>query len=94
MAIAASVRVKIPAMFQSATGGVKTAEVSGATIGECLKQLVIQYPAVRRMLFDEGDNLSGYLLVILNGTGIRGDLYNIPVKPGDEIYPMILIEGG
>ena len=94
MAIVTRVSVKIPAMFQPSTGGVKTAEVDGATIGECLKQLVIQYPALKRMLFDEGDNLSGYLVVILNGASIKGDLYNIPVKPGDEIYPMILIEGG
>jgi len=97
MSVVTEVKVKIPAMFQSSTGGVTTAEVSGATVGECLTQLSNQFPALRKMLFDEGDKLSGYLTVIINGQGLKDSLinvYNIPVKPGDEIYPLILIEGG
>jgi hypothetical protein len=46
------------------------------------------------MLFDEADSFSGYLNVSLNGKNIQGDFNQIPVRPGDEIYPMILIEGG
>lgn len=88
------VKIKIPAMFQSSTGGVKVAEVSGATVGECLKQLATIFPAIRKMFFDEADSFSGYLNVSLNGKNIQGDFNQIPVRPGDEIYPMILIEGG
>jgi molybdopterin synthase sulfur carrier subunit len=94
MAIATKVKVKIPAMFQSATGGAKTAEVEGETVGECLKALSVKFPALRRMLFDEGDKFSGYLTVMVNGQSVLGNLYEIPVKAGDELYPLILIEGG
>lgn len=94
MAIATTVRVKIPAMFQSATGGVKTAEVGGKTVGECLKALSVKFPALKRMLFDDGDNFSGYLAVMVNGQSVTGNLYEIPVKAGDELYPLMLIEGG
>jgi len=89
-----SVRVKLSAMFQNATGGLKTAECNGSTVGECLKQLADRYPAIKRMLFDESDKLSGYLAVSVNGKSQQGDLARVPVKSGDEIYPMILIEGG
>jgi molybdopterin converting factor small subunit len=94
MAIATKVKVKIPAMFQSATGGVKMAEVTGRTIGECLKALSEQFPGLKRMLYDEGEQFSGYLNVMVNGQSIPGDLNEIPVKAGDELYPLIMIEGG
>ena len=94
MAVAVTVRIKIPAMFQSATGGAKTAEVEGGTVGECLKALSVRFPALKRMLFDEGDNFSGYLNVMVNGQSVLGNLYAIPVKAGDELYPLIMIEGG
>lgn len=89
-----SVKVKLSAIFQNATGGLKTAECSGETVGECLKQLSDRYPLMKKMFFDEGDKLSGYLAVSVNGKSLQGDLNTVPVKSGDEIYPMILIEGG
>jgi len=89
-----SVKVRLSAMFQSATGGLKTAECDGETVGDCLKQLSEKYPAMRKMLFDDKDKLSGYLAVSVNGKSQQGDLATVPVKSGDEIYPMILIEGG
>ena len=89
-----SVKVKLSAIFQNAAGGQKTAECNGATVGECLKQLSEKYPAMKKMLFDESDKLSGYLAVSINGKSQQGDFARVPVKSGDEIYPMILIEGG
>ena len=89
-----AVKVKIPAMFQAATGGVKTAEVNCTTVGTCLKELANRYPGVKKMLFDEGDQFSGYLNVIVNGQNYHEDFYRIPVKSRDEIYPLIMIEGG
>ncbi len=88
------VKIKIPSMFLSSTGGVNAAEVGGETVGECLNQLAVRFPALRKMLFDEADRFSGYLTVIVNGRNVQGDLYRVPVKAGDEIYPLILIEGG
>jgi hypothetical protein len=94
MVVAAKVRIKIPVMFQSATGGAKMAEVEGGTIGECLRALTIQFPSLRKMIYDEGENFSGYLNVMVNGQSVLGDLHDIKVKPGDELYPLIMIEGG
>ena len=92
-----SVRVKLPVMFQSAAGGAKTVDLNNCkTIGECLKQLRTQYPPLGKMLFDEGDNIAGFLMIFINGQAVNhvADRFTIPVKDGDELYPIMMIEGG
>lgn len=92
-----SVMVKIPVMFQAATNGAKMVEVSGCSnVGECLNSLRQQYPAIGKMLFDEGNNIAGFLMVFINGQAVNhsGDKFNAPVKDGDEVYPIMMIEGG
>lgn len=89
-----SVKVKISSMFQTATGGAKMVEVSGSTVGECLKDLVRQYPDLERMLFDEKDRLPSEVVIFVNEESTPQDGLSRPVKNGDEIYPMILIGGG
>ncbi len=92
-----SVRVKIPAMFQPAANGAKMVEVNNCqTVGECLKQLRSQYPPLGKMLFDEGDNIAGFLMIFINEQIINHSTvrFSIPVKDGDEIYPIMMIEGG
>ncbi len=89
-----AVKIKIPAMFQAAAGGAKTTEVNCKTVGACLKEFADKYPNVRKMIFDEGDHFSGYLNVIVNGQNYHEDFNRVKVKSGDEIYPLIMIEGG
>jgi hypothetical protein len=93
MSIAAGIKIKIPTMFQPYTQGMAMVEVGGTTVTESLKELVARFPGLRRMILD-GDDISGNLTVILNGQNIQGDFRQIAIKPGDEIYPLVLIEGG
>ena len=92
-----SVRIKLPVMFQPAANGIKTVEVNAnecKTVGECLKYLRNKYPPLGKMLFDEGDNIAGYLMVFVNGQGTDHNKFAYPVKDGDEVYPIMMIEGG
>ena len=90
-----SVRIKIPAMFQNETGGVKLAEVDGRTIGECLDELIKLYPTIEKVLFDERDMLAGWLMIFVNGEALPLDnRLAVPVKDGDEIYPLMMLDGG
>ena len=89
-----SVKVQISARFQTATNGVGMAEVNGNTIGECLKQLVQQFPPLKKMLFDENDKLARYIMIFVNKEGAQEDGLNKPVRDGDVIYPMMMIGGG
>lgn len=89
-----SVKVKISSIFQQDAGGAQTATVNGSTVGECLKDLVKQYPGLKKMLFDEKNRLASEVTVFVNEENIPGDGLSRRVKDGDEIYPMILIGGG
>lgn len=92
-----SVRVIIPSMFQSAAGGAKAIELKNCkTVGDCLKELRTQYPPLGKMLFDEGDKIAGFLNVFINGQNLKqsSDTFTYPVKDGDEICPLMMIEGG
>ncbi len=66
------------------------------TIGECFLKLRTIYPLLGGVLFDKGDYVAQFLSIFVNGECISpgADLFNIPVKDGDEIYPIELIEGG
>jgi hypothetical protein len=84
-------------MFQTATGGATKIEIRNCkTIGDCFKELRIQYPLLGKMLFDEGDKIAGFLNVFINGQNLKqgSDTFTYPVKDGDEICPLMMIEGG
>jgi molybdopterin converting factor small subunit len=89
-----SVKVKIPALFQFATNGIKTTEVNCSTIGECFKKLCSEYPSLKKMLFDEKDKLASNLIVSINGKIITENVLSAPVKPGDEVLLGMIIDGG
>lgn len=92
-----SVTVKLPFMFQSAAGGNKTVELNDCnTVGDCLVQLRTQYPLLGKMLFDQGNDIAGFLQIFVNGNGISHDKdrFTYPIKDGDELYPIMMIEGG
>ena len=89
-----SVKVKISAVFQQATSGAKEALVNCNTVGECLTQVAKEYPPLEKMFFDEKNKLSGFLTVFVNEECVRDNLFDTPVKSGDEIFPVMIIEGG
>ncbi len=88
------VKVKIPPMFQPAIGGLTLAEIDCRSIGECFSKLSEEYPGLRKMLFDEGDKIAGFLIVFVNNKVVNGDILAAPLKSGDDLYPMMLIDGG
>jgi molybdopterin converting factor small subunit len=84
-------------MFQSAAGGNKTIELNNCkTVGDCLIELRNQYPQLGKMLFDQGNDIAGFLQIFINGENLseKTDRFASPVKDGDEIYPIMMIEGG
>jgi molybdopterin converting factor small subunit len=92
-----NVRVTFPAMFQHATGNAASVELADCkTVGECFKKLRNLYPYLGKMLFDEGDKISSFVNVFINGqrVGTGGEVFTHRVEEGDEIYPIMLIDGG
>ena len=89
-----SVRVKLPPILQELSGGVETGEVTGSTVGECLKSLEEQFPKIKGYLFDSQGRLFGIFGVYRDAEGISSVGLDTPVKDGDEIVILNFIMGG
>ena len=89
-----SVKINIPHLFQSSTNGVKEARVNGNTVGECLKDLVMQFSQFEEQLFDKDGKLLKHIDVYINRESTYPEELTKPVNDGDEIHIVKLISGG
>ena len=77
-----SIKIHIPSYFQSYTNNKEVVEANGTTVGECLEQLVKQFPEFKTMIFFKDGRLMAFLGVFVNGEYSSPEK---PVKSGDEI---------
>jgi molybdopterin converting factor small subunit len=68
--------------------------VKGSTIGRCLKDLIQQFPAAGRLLFDEQGQLLKQVFVYLNKESISQPALDTAVKDSDVLIIAFLITGG
>ena len=87
-----SVKIISPLLYRHSDN--QTIEVTGKTIGECLNNLLEKYPDLRGLLLSEKGSLHDYLYLYVNKEGITDNIMKKPVKAGDEIHVIVLIEGG
>ena len=91
-----SIKVTIPSYFQRYTNGVDIVEVNGTTIGECLNDLVKQFPDINSMLFYGPDDLDESVVVCINKEVITA--WDEPLRrlvvDGDEISLLVMAAGG
>ena len=89
-----SVRVNIPQFLHHISGDVKVVEVEGSTVGECLDDLIRQYPRLEESIFQEKNKLRDLLAVYINlESAFPGELEK-PVKDGDKLDLMYTLVGG
>ena len=90
-----SIKIHIHPSLFGFTNDEESAEVNGGTVGECLKQLVEQFPGLDKGLFDKRD---GRLLPIfdiwVNNESAYPEELAKPVKDGDELYITTVISDG
>ena len=89
-----SIKMQIPSYLQTYTNDKEVIEVTGSNVGECLNNLVKQFPSIKKMLFDKETRLHSYLGVYLNGEDIYPDILTEPVKNGDKLNLLYIIGGG
>ncbi len=88
------VKVHIHATHRRFTGGLEVVAVEGSTVGECLNQLIKQFPGMEKALFAKKDKLLNIVEVYVNhATAYPNELVK-PVKDGDEIHLIIMLAGG
>jgi molybdopterin synthase sulfur carrier subunit len=88
------IKISIPWFFQRATGGAKTVELEGNTVGDCLKGLVVRFPALETELFDKQGKLSPFIDIYLDGRSVRSAGLDTPVANGDGLSILLLVDGG
>ena len=89
-----AIEVRIPTILRSYTGGEKSVQGSGSTLGELLKNVDAEYAGLRDRLVD-GETLRRFVNVYLNDEDVRflGGL-GTPVKDGDTVTVLPAVAGG
>jgi molybdopterin converting factor small subunit len=68
--------------------------VNGSTVGECLDDLVRQFPGAGSLLFDEQGQLLRQVFAFVNAESTQKINLAEPVKEGDELIIAVLITAG
>jgi len=89
-----SVEIYIPQFLQHLVNGVEVVDVNGITIGECLNDLVKQFPQLRASLFDKNGELLDLLNIFINRECAYPDELMKPVNDRDKLQIMYTLAGG
>ncbi len=89
-----SVKINIPSYMQVFTDNLPVVEVMGSTVGDCLNHLVKQFPAMKKVLFDQNGNLLSEFSIYVNSEDAYPHQLAKAVKDGDELHIPSLIAGG
>jgi sulfur-carrier protein len=89
-----AIEVRIPTILRSYTGGAKSVQGSGSTLGELLVNLDAEHGGLRDRLVD-GEALRRFVNVYLNDEDVRflGGL-ETPVSDGDTVTVLPAVAGG
>jgi molybdopterin converting factor small subunit len=86
--------VRIPPVLRSQTGGERQIEAEGQTVGEVLRHLADQYPALMPQLFHDGQ-LHRFVNVFVNDQDIQYlQQLDTPVRDQDTVIILPAMAGG
>ena len=88
------IKINLYPFFHQYANGQQVVEVNGSTVGQCLDQIVTQFPEIKQELFDKDDKLYSYLDIYINGQSAYPEELGKPVKDGDELHILMVIGGG
>ncbi len=88
------VNVHIHKTHRQFTSGLEVVTVTGETVGECLIQLIRQFPGMEKALFARKDKLQNNVEIFLNSATAYPNELIKPVKDGDEIHLVVMLAGG
>jgi molybdopterin converting factor small subunit len=90
-------RVKVNIFYtalQQSINKQDSVEVDGSSVGECLDDLIEQFPGAEKWLFDEQGQLLKHVFVYINAESARKLDLAESVKDGDELIIAALVTGG
>ena len=69
-------------------------QLTGNTVGECLNDLIKQFPGMEKALFAKKDKLLNIVEVYVNHASAYPNELAKPVKDEDEIHLVLMLAGG
>ena len=89
-----SVRMEISPIFAKYVDNELNVELEGGTIGEALQDLSRKHPSAGRVFLDRSGNLLHSYEIYLNGESVYPLRLETPVKDGDKLTLLMIIQGG
>jgi len=89
-----AVKVNLHLTLRQFTNGQEMVEVDGKTVGECLKNVVREFPAMESSIFAKNGKLANVVEIYLNLQSAYPNELARPVKDGDEIHVTMMLAGG
>jgi molybdopterin converting factor small subunit len=89
-----AVKVHIHATHRQYTNGLEVVPVEGNTVGQCLRNLVNQFPGMEKALFAKKDKLLNVVEIYINHTTAHPNELSMSVNDGDDIHLLVMLAGG
>ena len=88
------VKVNIHKTHRELANGLDVVEVEGQNVGDCLSQLIGQFPGFQEVLFAKSGKLQNWIEIYVNMESAYPEELAKPVKDGDEMHITIMLSGG
>ena len=89
-----SIKINVSPFLCQYTDDRQVVEVNGSTVGQCLDHLVKQFPGIKQWLFDNNGKFHSYITLYVNGRSAYPTELATPVKSGDELHILFMVDGG
>ncbi len=89
-----AIEITMSPSMQSLIGNIKSVQVEGKTVADCLEHLIEKYPQLAAEIFPSDRKLNKKLGVFLNGSNIVSSGMSRSVKEGDKLYIFDVLAGG
>lgn len=89
-----SAEIELSPIFARYSNNQLNVKVEGSTVGECLNDLIRQFPNLEKMLLNKEGKLQHAYDVYINGESAYPMEMKKPVKDGDKLNIVFIIHGG
>ena len=89
-----SVTINLHPNLYQLTNSQPIVKVKGNTVGQCLDDLIRQFPQIKSWVFDKKGKLHNYVDIYVNQESSYPEELAKPVKDGDELHITMIIAGG
>jgi|WetSurMetagenome_2_1015567.scaffolds.fasta_scaffold881365_1 molybdopterin converting factor small subunit len=89
-----SIRVHLYSRLPTFAGNRNLVEVEGSTVGQCLDNLVKQFPDLKTVLFDAQGKLWPTIFVSINLNSPQSEPLTRTIAKKDELYVILIAAGG